>query len=120
MLFRLPWQEALRGPDQQVASPILGTLLDTACGGAVLGCIPEQDFVATLDMRVDNYGPIPAGKDLMASSCCERLNTDVAYAVAIAWLDGQPDQLIARATASFMRTGSYANPVTELMGAASA
>lgn len=118
LTFVLPFRDELLSGDEQprIHSAILGTLLDTACGGAVLSCIPEEDFIATLDMRVDHYNDLPAGYDLFAQGYCERLNDDVAHAVAIAWSAQAPDQILARATAAFMRTGTRANPILNAKG----
>lgn len=78
------------------------TLVDSACGVAVLHALQQHEPIATLDLRVDFLRPAPADEGLLCEAYCYRLTSNVAFVRANCYLPNS-DKCIATAVGSFMR-----------------
>ena len=97
------WSEDLvADPDTQViASGVVTTLLDHACGLAVNAAIDQPFPIATLDLRIDYMRPAAPRTGLRASAHCYKLTRSIAFVRAQAW-DVDPSDPVATAQAAFI------------------
>jgi uncharacterized protein (TIGR00369 family) len=108
VLIELPYSEDIIGyPDTGVIhGGVITTLIDTACGTAVVCAILKKyqslELSPTLDLRVDYMKPAEPHKPVYAFAECYRLSSSVAFTRAIAY-QGSIDEPIAHAVGSFMR-----------------
>ncbi|PKG77185.1 PaaI family thioesterase [Shewanella sp. Actino-trap-3] len=106
--IELPYSEDIIGyPDTGVIhGGVITTLIDTACGTAVVCAILKKyqslELSPTLDLRVDYMKPAEPHKSVYAFAECYRLSSTVAFTRAIAYQDSI-DEPIAHAVGSFMR-----------------
>jgi len=103
---RLPYNEELIGnPETGVlAGGVISTLLDNACGTAIIALSRKTDVFATLDLRIDYMKPATPGKDVLAFAECYKMTRRIAFVRGIAYHDSKDDP-IAHAAATFMFTG---------------
>lgn len=103
LVFDLPWQAQLVGdPDTGVIhGGALTATFDACCGGAVMTKLDRPCRIVTLDLRIDYLRPAKKGQTIRCEAECKRLTKQIAFARAIAH-DGDPDDLIATATGTFM------------------
>ena len=104
-LLKLPYSAEIVGdPDTGVvAGGVVTTLIDHACGQAVMGALGEPQTIATLDLRIDYMRAAEPGLDVFARAHCYRLTRSVAFVRASAY-DRDPDDPVATAQAAFMMT----------------
>ncbi|GGI84482.1 PaaI family thioesterase [Shewanella gelidii] len=108
VLIELPYSTELIGyPDTGVIhGGVVTTLMDTACGSAVVCAIFEKfkslEISPTLDLRVDYMKPAIPNKPVYGFAECYRMTSSVAFTRAIAYQDSIDDP-IAHAVGSFMR-----------------
>ncbi|MGP1721433.1 PaaI family thioesterase [Shewanella frigidimarina] len=108
VLIELPYSQDIIGyPDTGVIhGGVITTLIDTACGTAVVCAILKKyqslELSPTLDLRVDYMKPAEPHKSVYAFAECYRLSSSVAFTRAIAYQDSI-DEPIAHAVGSFMR-----------------
>ena len=108
VLIELPYSSELIGyPDTGVIhGGVITTLMDTACGTAVVCNIFDKykslELSPTLDLRVDYMKPAEPNKSVYGFAECYRLSSSVAFTRAIAYQDSIDDP-IAHAVGSFMR-----------------
>ncbi|MCU7993591.1 PaaI family thioesterase [Shewanella glacialipiscicola] len=108
VLIELPYSTELIGyPDTGVIhGGVITTLMDTACGSAVVSAIYQKyqslEISPTLDLRVDYMKPAQPHKPVYGFAECYRLSSNIAFTRAIAYQDSI-DQPIAHAVGSFMR-----------------
>jgi uncharacterized protein (TIGR00369 family) len=106
--LRMPWQAAIVG--NPVSGAIHGgsltTLMDTACGTAVVIALPGFELCPTLDLRVDYMKSATARRDLVAHARVVRIASQVVFAEATV-TGADDDELIARCSAAFMRIGAF-------------
>ena len=108
VLIELPYSAELIGyPDTGVIhGGVVTTLMDTACGSAVVCAIFEKfnslEISPTLDLRVDYMKPAEPNKPIYGFAECYRMSSSVAFTRAIAYQDSI-DEPIAHAVGSFMR-----------------
>ena len=108
VLIELPYSQDIIGyPDTGVIhGGVITTLIDTACGTAVVCAILKKyqtlELSPTLDLRVDYMKPAEPHKSVYAFAECYRLTSSVAFTRAIAYQDSI-DEPIAHAVGSFMR-----------------
>ncbi len=111
VLIELPYSTELIGyPDTGVIhGGVVTTLMDTACGSAVVCAIFEKfnslEISPTLDLRVDYMKPAEPNKPIYGFAECYRMSSSVAFTRAIAYQDSI-DEPIAHAVGSFMRISS--------------
>lgn len=85
-------------------------LADSCCGLAVGTSLDADNTYATLDLRMDYLRPATPERDVICEAHCYRLTRSVAFVRAEAH-QGDPDQPVAAAQASFMlSTPSGARP----------
>lgn len=101
----LPFREDWLGDVERglIHPGIITTLVDSACGAAVLAHIGRLEPIATLDLRMDY---LRAGLRDLAVQCraeCYRLTASIAFARARVW-QRDPDEPIAVSQSVFMRT----------------
>lgn len=99
----MPWSEQILGDaERQLAhTGAVTTLIDSACGMAVLHRLRKPEAIATLDLRMDFLRPAPAGHIILCIAWCHRLTRNVAFVQAEACVEGL-DEPIATASGSFM------------------
>ncbi|MBB1316516.1 PaaI family thioesterase [Shewanella sp. SR43-4] len=108
VLIELPYSQDIIGyPDTGVIhGGVITTLIDTACGTAVVCAILKKyqslELSPTLDLRVDYMKPAEPHKSVYGFAECYRLSPSVAFTRAIAYQDSI-DEPIAHAVGSFMR-----------------
>lgn len=90
---------------------IVTTLVDSACGAAVLARIERLDPIATLDLRMDYLRAGVAGADIHCRAECYRLTPSIAFARASVWQHAR-DGPIAISQSVFMRTQRRAAQVS--------
>ncbi|WP_025819706.1 PaaI family thioesterase [Shewanella marina] len=106
--LKLPYSTDLVGyPDTGVVhGGVITTLIDTACGCAVVCAIFEQfqslEISPTLDLRVDYMRPAEPHKPIYGLAECYKLTSNIAFVRALAYQD-DVEQPIAHAVATFMR-----------------
>ena len=84
-----------------LASGPIVSLMDSALGAAVFIARGHKASHATLDLRIDYLRPAEPGKAVTGRGECYRLTRRIAFVRGIAH-DGDPDDPIAHATATFM------------------
>ena len=83
---RLPYDAKLVGnPETGVLhGGAITTLIDVACGAAVMLKLTRFVRIATLDLRIDYLRPAHAGQDVVAHAECYKLTRNVAFVRALA------------------------------------
>lgn len=103
--LRLPFREEWIGDAERgfLHPGIITTLIDSACGAAVLARIGQAEMIATLDLRVDFMRAAVRDADTLCRAHCHRLTAHIAFARATVWQapEGEP---IASAHGVFVRT----------------
>ncbi len=84
-----------------LASGPIVSLMDTVLGASVFIARGGGDLHATLDLRIDYLRPAQPGRTVTARGECYKLTRRIAFTRGIAH-DGDPDDPIAHATATFM------------------
>lgn len=82
---------------------IVTTLIDSACGAAVIARIGGLEPIATLDLRMDYLRVAHRDQTVWCRAECHRLTPIIAFARATVW-QTDPAQPIAQAQGAFMRT----------------
>jgi uncharacterized protein (TIGR00369 family) len=102
-ILKVPYRPELVGdPDTGViAGGVVTTLLDHACGQAVMAALATPTVIATLDLRIDYMRPAEPGLDIMCRAHCYKLTRSVAFVRATAY-DRDPEDPVATAQAAFM------------------
>lgn len=101
--LRLPYSERLVGnPETGVLhGGVVTTLVDTACGAAVVTRLMDMRPVATLDLRLDYLRPAKPERALFARAECYRVTKQVAFVRAVAYED-EPENPVASASGTFI------------------
>lgn len=85
------------------SGPII-SLIDSACGLAILAKTKQRRPMATLDLRIDYIRAAPPGRSITARATCYRVARNVAFVRCEAH-DGDPADPIAESLATFFFTG---------------
>jgi uncharacterized protein (TIGR00369 family) len=88
-----------------LASGAIISLIDSACGLAMIAKNGGIRPSATLDLRVDYMRAAKVGRTVTARGTCYRMTRSVAFLRCEAH-DGDPDDLVAHANATFMFTSA--------------
>lgn len=101
----LPFREDWLGDAERglLHPGIVTTLVDSACGAAVLARIERPEAIATLDLRMDFLRSGLRDVDTRCRAECYRLTSSIAFARASVWQD-DPAAPIAVSQGVFMRT----------------
>lgn len=100
---RLPFRpEFIGDSERQLLHPgVVSSLIDSACGVAVIAHIGKPAAIATLDLRVDYLRPSRPGVGLVCSAECYRLTSQIAFVRAQVWQD-DPSAPVATSVSTFM------------------
>ncbi|HEY0974564.1 MAG TPA: PaaI family thioesterase [Solimonas sp.] len=101
----LPYRDDWLGDIERgvIHTGIVTTLVDSACGAAVLAAIGHIEAIATIDLRMDYLRASRRGLSLQCRAECHRLTDQVAFARAQVWQD-DPAVPVATAVGAFMRS----------------
>lgn len=99
----LPYRDELLGDPQRglIHTGVVTTLIDSACGFAVIAALEQPVTIATLDLRMDYLRPAVRDKTLFGLAECYRLTRHIAFVRATAWQDSQ-EKPVATSTSAFM------------------
>ncbi len=86
-----------------MASGAIISLIDVACGAAIIARSRGFRPMATLDLRIDYMRAAQPGRTITARGTCYRLARSVAFVRCEAH-DGDPSDLVAHASGSFIFT----------------
>jgi len=102
LTIELPYSEMLIGdPETRVMhGGAITTLVDSACGFAVLTGLRSLRRCATLDLRIDYLRPARPGMTVHCTAECYRITHEIAFVRASAH-DGDPNDLLATASGTF-------------------
>jgi uncharacterized protein (TIGR00369 family) len=100
----MPYRESWLADTERglIHTGAITTLIDTACGVALMAAAGQFERVATLDLRLDYLRPAVAHKTLHARAECFRMTATIAFVRAMAWQDDR-EQPCAISQAAFMR-----------------
>ncbi len=101
----MPWRADLVGDPQTgvLAGGVITTLLDHVCGLAVSMALPQQNAIATLDLRLDYMRAAVPGREIIAKARCYKLTRSIAFVRGAAFEDDEGDP-VATAQAAFALT----------------
>jgi len=110
-LLRVPYKPEMVGDPSTgvIAGGVVTTLLDHACGQAVMAALGQPTTIATLDLRIDYMRPAEPNQALFARAHCYKLGRSVAFVRAVAY-EHSPEDPVAAAQAAFMLNSSSAPP----------
>lgn len=102
--MRLPYAAVL------VGHPVTGvlhggaisSLMDAACGFAIMITLGGAARIATLDLRIDYMKPAAAGRDVIAHAHCYKVTRQICFVRGTAYVDDERDP-VATAAATFAR-----------------
>lgn len=100
----LPYDEKLVGnPATGVLhGGAITTVLDAACGLAVIAKLEGRMAAATLDLRIDYLKPAVPGREVHARAECFKLTRSIAFVRCDAFHEGSEADIIAVANGTFM------------------
>ncbi len=103
--MRLPYAKRLVGdPESGVLhGAAITSLMDAACGMAVMIKMGEGASIATVDLRIDYLKPARPGSDVIAHTECYKLTRSIAFVRGVAHHPDSPDDSIASVAATFFR-----------------
>lgn len=109
LVLDLPWRAELVGDPEAglMHGGVITTLIDAACGGAVLSRLSDLCRVATLDLRIDYLRPARTRRTVRCRAECHRLTRHIAFTRALAH-DGDVDDPLASAVGTFVVFGDDA------------
>jgi len=89
-------------PDTRIVhGGLIATMLDSACGFAVMTRTGRVSGIATLDLRIDYMRPATPGKDIFVHAACFKVATSIAFVRGFAY-DAAREDPIATCVATFM------------------
>ncbi len=103
-LLSMPFRDSfLADAERGLIHPgAISTLIDTACGVALMAAAGQFERVATLDLRLDYLRPALAPKMLNARAECYRMTATIAFIRGTVWQDDR-EAPCAVSQAAFMR-----------------
>lgn len=100
--LKLPFRDDFIGDVTKPAvhGGVISALLDATGGAAVFTQINAGDSISTIDLLVDYLRPCPPGT-IVATAKVVRMGGRVALAQLTAFIEGDPDHLIASGRAAY-------------------
>lgn len=107
----LGFREELLGDPRRglIHTGVLTSMIDMACGFAVIAGMEKPVALATLDLRMDYLRPAVRDKTLYAHAECYRTTRHIVFVRAHAWQDSE-ERLIATSTSAFMQQSRRPSP----------
>ncbi|HVT36958.1 MAG TPA: PaaI family thioesterase [Nevskiaceae bacterium] len=101
----LPYREDWLGDVERgvIHTGVITTLVDSACGLALLAHLSTLEPIATLDLRMDYLRPAFAPKPVWCRAECYRSTENIVFMRASCWQDDRA-QPVSATQAAFMRT----------------
>lgn len=102
--MRLPYSPRLAGDAESgvLHGGVITTLMDAACGMAVMIKLGVDAPIATVDLRIDYLKPATAQRDVIAQAHCYKVTRSIAFVRGFAYHD-DPEDPIAAVAATFIR-----------------
>ena len=100
--MRVDYNDNLIGDSESkvIHGGVVTTLLDAACGAAVMSAGMPKAPTATIDLRIDYMRSAKPGKMILAKANCFRITSSVAFVKADA-TDGVDEVPVASASGAF-------------------
>jgi uncharacterized protein (TIGR00369 family) len=110
----LDFREELLGDPERglIHTGVITSMIDTACGFAVITMGDRPVTVATLDLRTDYLRPAVRDKTLHVRAECYRSTRHIAFVRACAWQESE-ERLVATSTSAFMLKPRRAKPADQ-------
>ncbi len=102
---RFAYSDRWLRPGGYINGPTLMSLADSVFYFAVFGTVGIEPMAVTSELSMNFLRPA-MDKDVLARAELFRVGRRVIYGEVRLWLDGEPDRLVAHATASYVRPGS--------------
>jgi uncharacterized protein (TIGR00369 family) len=100
--MKVPYRANLAGgPSGVIASGVVTTLLDNACGAAAGLALKTLSFVATINLRLDYMRAAAPGLDIIGEAECYKLTRNVAFVRGVAFEHHRGDP-VAYCVSAFM------------------
>ena len=99
-LLRLAWRQELADEEETLATGVLTSLIDQACGVAVMSRLGRRLAISTLNLKVDHVRSAEARCPATAWAHCDDATEPRAFVRAEVW-DTEPSHLIATAQGVF-------------------
>ncbi len=102
-LMALDYRDELLGDPERglVHTGVITSIIDTACGFAVITDVNKPISIATLDLRTDYLRPALRDKTIFVQAECYRTTRHIAFVRAKAWQDSE-ERLVATSSSVFM------------------
>ncbi len=99
----LDYRDVLLGDPERglIHTGVVTTMIDSACGFAVIAAMDKPVSVATLDLRMDYLRPAVRDRTLHVLAECYRKTRHIAFVRARAWQESE-QRLVATSTSAFM------------------
>lgn len=99
----LNYRDELLGDPERglIHTGVITTMIDSACGFAVIANTGKPISIATLDLRMDYLRPALRDKTIYVQAECYRTTRHIAFVRASAWQDSE-QRLVATSTSAFM------------------
>ena len=109
-LVEIPYNPSLAGNASTgiLHGGVITTVLDAACGIAVIAAMEHQVPIATLDLRIDYLKPATPELPVRAAAHCYKLTKNVCFVQGQAYHEDAEDP-IANCSATFMITQAEAS-----------
>lgn len=104
----IPWRADLSDRTGAVATGAVVSLVDQACGAAVISRLPRPLLISTINLKVDHVRRPEPGCQVTAWSHCYSLSENMAFVCAEVW-DLDPSDIVAAAQGVF----SINRPIVE-------
>lgn len=100
LLISFPVENYMRNPVGVMHGGAMAGALDIAMGSLTFYCCGEF-ITPTINMNTSFERPVPVGKRLFVESQVLSCGKTMAYAVAKAWMEGQPDKIVGSAAGTY-------------------
>ena len=98
--MRIAWRQDLADDDEVLASGVLTSLIEQACGVAVMSRLGKRLAISTLNLKVDHIRPIATRCAATAWAHCYDATDHLAFVRTEVW-DTDPSHLTATAQGVF-------------------